>query len=346
MNESVFLQFKTAAGDWPLISASTDRGLRFQEPDPYDRAFGLVMGTDNPVTAIKMNDVRRKQGWGPTEFRFSGLVSVENGGLRLKGVAADAFPSGDYWFRLTLQDATITGNKLAFQVRRDAAAYLRVPVTPDPRQVAVALVGVDPAIQRLLDVPDSIDHGTLRAWLGSPARAMRKACALNILAVLRSFPAPADPFIGLVTDIFQIWPDRIYATVDPGLSDRLERLSSGDDRIVQREGAPFDAIHRRLLEYLPRAADRARASDYTLISYRADGLPSLQTVIAKPPDGSGLRSYADFDLDLGDSLEDLRGLAIHMGELASGRETDHLKLRDDLAGGGARPYLYYAVTNA
>jgi hypothetical protein len=31
------------------------------------------------------------------------MVSVENSGLRLKGVAADVFPSGDYGFRLTLQ---------------------------------------------------------------------------------------------------------------------------------------------------------------------------------------------------------------------------------------------------
>jgi hypothetical protein len=34
MNESVFLQFTTAAGNWPLISASMDKGLRFQPDDP------------------------------------------------------------------------------------------------------------------------------------------------------------------------------------------------------------------------------------------------------------------------------------------------------------------------
>jgi hypothetical protein len=344
MNESVFLQFKTAAGNWRLVSASMDQGLRFDEADPYDRAFGLTVGTDNPVTEMKMKDVRRTHGWAASEFHFSAIA--DQGGLRLSGVDPDALPSGDYWFRISLQDATVAGGKLAFRVRGDAAAYLAVRVTPDPRQVAIALTGVDSRIQRLLDVPDVIDHGSLRTWFASSARAMRKACALNILAVLRSFPTPADPFIELVTDVFDVWPDRIYATVDPRLHDRLEQLASGDDRIVEREGRPFDAIHQRLLEYLPRPADLARASDYTLISYRADGQPSLQTVIATPPDGSGLHYYADFDLDLGDSLEDLRGLAIHMGELTSGRETDHLGLRDELADGEARPYLYYTVTNA
>jgi hypothetical protein len=303
------------------------------------------MGTDNPVTEQKLNDVRRIQGWGTYEpFKFR--PSVENGGLRLGGVDPNAFPSGDYWFRVRLQDTKTPAGNLPFQIRRDAAAYLAVPVTPDPRQVQLAFAAVDPGIQRLLDVPDCIDHGSLQAWFGSPARAMRKACALNILAVLRSFPSAADPFVALVADVFQVWPDRIYATVAPGISDRLEQLSSGDVRIVEREGAPFNAIHQRLLEYLPRPADLASASDYTLISYRADGQPSLQSVIAKPPDGSGLHYYADFDLDLGNSLQDLQGLAIHMGELASGRETDHLQLRDELAGGAAKPYLYYTVTNA
>jgi hypothetical protein len=345
MNESVFLQFTTAGGNWPLISASMDKGLRFQAPDPYDRFLALQMGTDNPVTEQKLKDVRRIQGWGPYDpFKF--LASVENGGLRLSGVDPNALPSGDYWFRMKLQDTKTPAGKLTFQIRPGAAAYLAVPVAPDPRQAAVALTAVDPGIKRLLDVPDSIDHGSLQAWFGSTARAMRKACALNILAVLRSFPVPDNPFIELVTDVFQVWPDRIYATVAPGIYDRLEQLSSGDNRIVEREGTPFDAIHQRLLEYLPRPADLARASDYTLISYRADGQPSLQSVIAKPPDGSGLRSYADFDLDLGNSLQDLQGFTIHMGELASGRETDHLKLRDELAGGGAKPYLYYTVTNA
>jgi hypothetical protein len=346
VNESVFLQFKTAGGDWPLISASHDKGLRFQEPDPYDRLLVLEFDTDNPVTALKLADVRRRLGWAPDEpVTFS--ASVDNGGLRLSGVDKNALPSGDYWFRIkVLQDATVTGGKLRFQVRRDAAAYVAVPVAPDSRQVTLGLAGCDAKIRRVLDVPGSIDGGSLGTWLDSSARAMRKACALNLLAVLRSFPTPADPFIDLVIDVFQVWPDRIYASVQTPLSDRLERLCAGDDPIVEREGTPLDDIHRRLLDDLPRPADRAAAGDYTLVSYRADGQPSLQTVIATPPAGSGLGCYADFDLDLGDALEDVRGFAIHMGELAGMRETDHLDLRRELEGTGAKPYLYYTVRNA
>ncbi|HEX9366296.1 MAG TPA: hypothetical protein VF921_06705, partial [Vicinamibacterales bacterium] len=245
-----------------------------------------------------------------------------------------------------LQDTKTPAGKLAFQVRRDAAAFLPVVVVPDPRHVQLAL-GHDAAIDRLLDVPGCLEGQSFRAWLNSDARAMRKACALNLVSKLRSFPPAGAPFIGLVDSVFEVKPDRIYASVRPGLKDRLDALCTGPDAIVKCEGPPVDAAaHRQLLAALPVAGDAARVDDYTLISYRADGDPSLQTVLGIPPDGSGCGGYADFDLDLANSLQDVRGFLIHMGELLSGTMTDHLALHDELAQGTTQPFLYYTVTTA
>ena len=118
----------------------------------------------------------------------------------------------------------------------------------------------------------------------------------------------------------------------PGLKDRLDALHNDPNFVVERDVTP-DEIHRRLLDDLPVAGDAARSADYSLISYRVDGQPSLQTVVAIPPAGSGCGSYADFDLDRADPLQDVRGFAIHMGELLSGKMTDHFALLEKAGAG-------------
>ena len=55
------------------------------------------------------------------------------------------------------------------------------------------------------------------------------------------------------------------------------------------------------------------------------------------------RYYADVDIDLGNPLRDLEGFVIHMGELLSGQDTDHLKLHDALAKRGHGPFIFYDV---
>jgi hypothetical protein len=52
---------------------------------------------------------------------------------------------------------------------------------------------------------------------------------------------------------------------------------------------------------------------------------------------------AEFDLDLGNALQDLEGFVVHMIELADGKPTDHLDMRKTLAKTAARVFLYYDI---
>jgi len=133
----------------------------------------------------------------------------------------------------------------------------------------------------------------------------------------------------------------VYAAVDPELHAWLDTLSNLPTQPVYAEGPPHAPIHQQLLQNLPVLEDRAL--NYTLASYRAEGRPSLQTVIAIPPTGGTQHVYADFDLDLGNPLQDVEGFAIHMGELLRATLTDHLALWKDLKKTPAGSYLYYKV---
>jgi hypothetical protein len=66
-------------------------------------------------------------------------------------------------------------------------------------------------------------------------------------------------------------------------------------------------------------------------------------VIARP-NTSYPMDFADFDLDLGNPLQDVVGLVIHIGELLDGKPTNHLDLGDSLRKNKATaPYSYYTV---
>ena len=56
----------------------------------------------------------------------------------------------------------------------------------------------------------------------------------------------------------------------------------------------------------------------------------MQMVIAVPPVNSP-HTYAEFDIDLGNALQDVLGFVVHMGELLDGKPTNHLELRPKLA---------------
>jgi hypothetical protein len=54
-------------------------------------------------------------------------------------------------------------------------------------------------------------------------------------------------------------------------------------------------------------------------------------VIAVPPDDrAGRGVYADIDIDLGNPKRDLAGFFVHLGELMTEGQTDHLKLNKQL----------------
>jgi len=105
------------------------------------------------------------------------------------------------------------------------------------------------------------------------------------------------------------------------------------------EGPPTAPIHQRLLDAIPPAE---KAGFGPLLSYRAEGRPSMQIVIAIPPVASA-HTYADIDLDLGNPLQDALGVIVHAGELLDGKETNHLDLRKELARGRAVDFLYYTI---
>ena len=67
----------------------------------------------------------------------------------------------------------------------------------------------------------------------------------------------------------------------------------------------------------------------------------MQTVIATPPAGFA-HTYAEFDLDMGNALQDLEGFVVHMIELTDGKPTNHLDLRDKVAKKAGR-FLYYDI---
>ena len=68
----------------------------------------------------------------------------------------------------------------------------------------------------------------------------------------------------------------------------------------------------------------------------------MQVVVAAPSVAT-TPFCADFDIDLGNPLEDVDGFVIHMGELALGGDTDHLELHDALDKGAMTDFLYYTV---
>jgi hypothetical protein len=345
MNESFLLKFTRGGAPFNVIGASTGGGLTFDEPNPYTRGLSFQFCSDHRVMDAKWQSVWPRAGMDAGTYEFT--PSADGGGLRLSGLDANALPSGDYWIRaVALEDETVARQKQPFTIPPNGTASVTVALPLDARNVTLAL-GADAKMTRLLDCLCPLDGGSLRAWLNNQGvEARRKAAALNLIAKLRSFPTAADPFSDLVVGIFEGKPDRIYASVKPELLERLVALSSGNNSTVEDEGTPFDAVHDELLIDLPVAPDAAVADHYSLDSFRADGRPSLQSVIAIPPPGDTHGHYVDFDLDLADSLQDIAGFVVHMGEIARGTLTDHFALHNELSQDPAiQPFIYYSVTN-
>jgi hypothetical protein len=140
--------------------------------------------------------------------------------------------------------------------------------------------------------------------------------------------------------------DRIYRSVDRDLYKRLSDLANDPHRPVYSEGAPKDAIHKRLLRTLDDKGLEPDISVFELQSFRQEGKPSLQTVVATTDSDHQKQShYADLDLDLGNPLQDVQGFFIHLGEVIDPGKTDHLNVYKKLVKDkSVKPFLYYVVT--
>ena len=124
---------------------------------------------------------------------------------------------------------------------------------------------------------------------------------------------------------------------------RVLALSDIANNRVYAEGAPHAKIHEELLTAIG-AFDSAALGQFDakgLRSFRAEGRPSLQMVIARPTTIFPME-FADLDLDLGNPLQDVVGLCIHIGELLDGKPTNHLDLRARLQQNAA-PFVYYTI---
>jgi hypothetical protein len=172
-------------------------------------------------------------------------------------------------------------------------------------------------------------------------RPVRRACLLNLMSSLRTRPTSRTPLLPHLYDVFFVANDRIYAKVDRLLLEVLRDLADDPDRPFYAEGSPNAPIHGQLLARIPEPPSvRSRFTELT--SFRAEGRPSMQVVVAVPPSDLSY-TYAEMDLDLANPLQDLVGFFVHMGELVDGKATNHLDMRKVLAKSSAREFLYYTV---
>lgn len=208
---------------------------------------------------------------------------------------------------------------------------------------------VQPAIRRVLDA-STLDERDAVAWLMDPrVDTVRKACLLNILAVLCVTPTPETPLIVYVREVFAVKADRIYIVALTLLRETLATYVDEPAMPFYEDPGPVLAIHHELLAHLPPSlpvpAFRATGRDQTLLaSFRAEGAPSLQIVIA---DSDLPYTVADIDLDAHNPLQDVVGFVGHMLELVGGRRsgalTDQIAMRARLCEGPAAGALCYTL---
>ena len=339
MNEYIEVMFRKPDGGRLKVKRQTPDGIEFDERDPIQRTVGFQLNGRSDATKERMRRIAHVKGWDPYQFKLK--VSVEDGNVVLRGADADSLPEGLYSLRVEVEEAHTRQPTTVVDVEHDKHGTLDVAVIQDVRDVDVDLTNCDPDIDRVLGA-STIDGENARVWLESgPWRPTRKACLLNLMASLRSRPNVSGALVSKVTSVFSVFNDRAYMKVDRGLLPSVETLASDPAKPFYREGTPRAKIHERLLDEIPEPAD-VKARFRGLLSFRGEGQPSLQMVIAVPPVDLP-HTYAEFDLDAGNPLQDVVGFVVHMGELLSGKPTNHLDLRKRLAKTKAKGFLYYTI---
>lgn len=339
MNEYIEIRFRRNGRPWRL-RRQVPAGVEFEELDPLQRTVGIGFDGADDITKYRMRRIRQLQGWDPNQFKLT--VAVEDGAIVLRGVTPLALPEGRYRVQVTLEKAKTRGAAKTVSFVEDGHATCDIDLATDRREILVDLATCDQMIRRVLDA-SSVDGQAGAEWLTGDWRPTRKACLLNLLATLRSRPRVASPLVNDVQGVFSIGNDRVFAKVDRQFPGVLESLALDPKKPFYREGRPTSDVHLKLLESIPEPPDVKRLfSPEGLRSFRAEGRPSLQVVVAEPPAGIG-HTYAEFDLDLGNPLQDVAGFVIHMGELLDSRITNHLDLRKDLTKTTVGQYLYYTI---
>jgi hypothetical protein len=337
MNEQIRIRLTTDGA--PLAITMTRDGVVLRgESGAAPRRVRLALQPFGAPTRKRVEQVQQREGW--PRGRFDLNVTGMTDGVALAGVKPNTLPPGIYDGRLSIDDLRLSDRgTFRVEIPEHGAADTLLQATEDPRQVRLSrpLQAFPDAVRRLLVAPASvIDGQALEQWLDSMTpRASRKACLLNVLAKLASAPAAvADT----VESIFFADVDRIYTEVGSGCAPLLQQLAMDPRRPFFPEGTPKAEVHFRMLD----RAGVARA-DYELRSFRQAGRNSLQVVTATPKPGRGSRRFAEFDIDLGNPLEDVVGFVVHLGELLDSSRTDHFALRSALMASPAGEFLFYDV---
>ncbi|MGH9843160.1 MAG: hypothetical protein ACREEM_30855 [Blastocatellia bacterium] len=345
MNERLLIRLMQDGAPLKLDAHSSEGVTLHSERDAWPRGLTLEFDTESPITRLRMDQVRQRQGWGSREYKLS--LSLEDGALAVTGVEPRALPAGHYWFRLRIGDLVTPAHRTTVELREGRETRQDLEVRSDPRQVEILLDAprIDPQIRRVLaETSSKLDGLPLLDWLRAPQpRASRKACLLNLLAKLRAVPTAGGTLLAHVRQLSFADVDRCYAAIDGELFTQLKALARAPGGSFSSEHAILAPVHRKLRRHIESI--ETDAAHFRLHSFRQEGGNSLQAVIAEPPDGDpSRRFYADFDIDLGNPLHDLKGFFIHLGELLSPGKTDHLKLREKLADDQmVREFLYYRV---
>jgi hypothetical protein len=337
MNEQIRIELTANGQPMPVDRLDADGVVVRGESGAAPRRMLLEFDGVTEATRMRMRFVQQRSGWHPWLFPLNARVA--DGALVFSGLEPDTLPAGSYRCRLRIDDVILTaGGQFRVEVERDRMKTIVLAAREDPRQVRLTqrLDGLDERMRRVLQAAQSsVDGLSVPVWLETVGpRAVRKACLINILAKLR---AMQDPLLDSVVSIFFAGVDRVYTRVTQQCGELLSRLADDAKKPFYREGPPKSPVHERILT---RAG--VTAADYTLDSFRQEGRNCLQVVVATPRDPERMH-FAEFDIDLGNPLQDVTGFVVHIGEVAGPARTDHFALRGKLLKSSAGPFLCYDI---
>jgi hypothetical protein len=340
MNEGLLVKLVMGTTPVRINARQTDGLIVDGESDIWPRRMRVTIVPRSDTAAYRMRRVRQINSWPYPEYKLR--CEVKNGGLLFTGVTPDGLPGGDYWFSLEVEDLPSVADRYKVFLRDDAETSVSVQVAADSRRIILSDKIRDPEIQRVIAASTVGDDWKVSDWLQDPRpRITRKACLFNLLAKLRTAPNGDEPLIKYVDRLIFVGTERVYAKVTPGFFEDLSALARDPEKPFYNEGSPKAAIHYRLL-----SAAKVSEDDYELVSFRQEKHPSMQVVVAAPKNRHG-DYFADLDIDLGNPLQDIQGLVIHMTELLNTAPTDQIALFPTLARDQViSPFLYYSISDA
>lgn len=247
---------------------------------------------------------------------------------------------GKFDLRLSIDDLVVARGRWA-RVEIAKGGQGHATLQASLRDIRVNVDELDPAVRAVVNGVSRVDGLPLERWLLDPlTQAKRKACLLNLLAVLRATDLGLCHALEPLLEVFVADTGHVSARADA----RLLRLVSEEARLGERNvrARVFDdfgvhASHKRALVEL--AQRLGEPEPVTFESYRFEGRPSMQIVFGVPA-GVATAHLVDVDLDLGNPRQDLLGLVVHVGELFDDG-LDHVKLREKLVKGPAGPFINY-----